>query len=163
LDSEVAYSDCGGGELGGLGHLAGRVVQVRADDEYLGEYGVTEGGTVTIPSGHWDVVHVGLGYVVDVETVPPENPNQPLAGKWINYSSALISCYHTQEIVVDGHVPEFLGRTFSDDNLTPLVHKTGRYRVFLGNSPALDATMRITQPRPLDFNIRGIAYAIDVN
>jgi hypothetical protein len=163
LDSEVLYNDCEGGEVGGLSHLVGNMVQVRADGEYLGEYPVSEEGTVTLPPGHWTTVHVGLGYTVDVVPVPPELPAQPLAGRWINYSSALISCYHTQEIVVDGYVPEFLGRTFDRDNLTPLTPKTGRYRVFLGNSPDLNPALHISQPRPLDINIRGIAYTIDIN
>jgi hypothetical protein len=163
LDSEVVYHDCDGGEVGGLSHIAGMVVQVRADGEYLGEYPVSPNGTVTIPIGHWNTVHVGLGYEVDVVPVPPENPNPPLAGRWINYSSALISCYDTQEILVDGYVPEFLGRTFGSSTPAPLAPKTGRYRVFLGNSPDLDPTLRISQPRPLDVNIRGIAYTIDVN
>jgi hypothetical protein len=123
----------------------------------------SDDGTVTIPTGHWTTVHVGLGYEVDVIPVPPENPNPPLASRWINYSSALISCRDTQEILVDGYVPEFLGRTFVSPNLTPLAAKTGRYRVFLGSSPDLNPTLRISQPRPLDVNIRGIAHTIDVN
>jgi hypothetical protein len=163
LDSEVACPNCEGGEIGGLSHLAGSVVQVRADNEYLGEYPVSGDGTVTLPAGYWNMVHVGLGYEVDVVPVPPENPNPPLASRWINYSSALISCRNTQEILVDGYIPEFLGRTFVSPNLTPLAPKTGRYRVFLGNGPGLDPMLRISQPRPLDVNIRGIAYTIDVN
>jgi hypothetical protein len=150
--------------LGGFSHLIGSAVQVRGDGEYLGEYPVSLDGTVTLPAGHWSTVHVGLGYEVDVIPVPPENPTVPLAGKWINYDSAIISCYDTQERLVDGHVPEFLGRTFGEnDNLPPLTPKTGRYRVFFGNSPNLDPILRISQPRPLDINIRGIGYTLAVN
>jgi hypothetical protein len=164
LDSEVSYNNCEGGEVGGLSHLVGRMVQVRADGEYLGENPVSPDGTVTLPVGYWTTVHVGLGYEVDVIPVPPENPSDPLVGRWTNDSSALISCYDTQEILVDGYVPEFLGRTFGKDTTaTPLTPKTGRYRVFLGNGPDLDPTLRISQRRPLDVNVRGIGYTIDVN
>lgn len=170
LDSEVAYRDCEGGELSGLEHLIGRSVQIRGDNEYLGEQVVSPEGTIRIMDGWWSTVHCGLGFTVDVKTVPPETTfssrgqrGQPLIGHWLNYTKAYISCYHTQEIVVDGYVPEFIGRTYSEENLTPLAHKSGRYRVFLGSAPALMATLHITQPRPLDFNIRGIAYGIDVD
>jgi hypothetical protein len=163
LNSEVSYPNCEGGQVSGLSHLIGKTVQVRADGEYLGEFPVSPDGTVTLPTGSWSTFHVGLGYGVDVVPVAPENPNPTLAGRWINYSSALISCCNTQEILVDGYVPEFLGRTFGSPNLTALSAKTARYRVFLGNGPELDPTLRISQPRLLDVNVRGIAHTIDVN
>jgi hypothetical protein len=162
LDAEVAYYDCSGGELSGLQHLAGMTVQVRADDEYLGEFGVAEDGTVTIPEGHWNVVHVGLGYPVEVIPVPPENTTTTFTGHWMNYSKALISCYDTQEILVDGYVPEFLAEERSYQHLGVTDHKSGRYRVFLGGTPSLMPQLHVTQPRPLDFNIRGISYVVDM-
>lgn len=163
LDSEKRYYNCTGGRLSGLDHLIGCSVQVRADNEYLGEYIVDDDGGIDIPAGDWQVVHVGLGFTCTISPLPPESSQDSIMGKWVRYSQAVISVYNTQEIKVNSSVPEFLGREYSGYNQTPLIHKTGRYRVLFGTSENLRPVLTITQDKPLDFNIRSVAYDVEVN
>jgi hypothetical protein len=163
LDSEVCLSPCNGGTITGLEHLADKIVHVRADGEFLGGYKVSENGTLLLPEGEWENVHIGLPIRCVIIPMPPENTQEPLLGRWMNYSQAILSVYDTEEIVVNGAVPEYIGRDFWTYNQTPLEKKNGRYRVYLGGSGQLLPTLTITQNKPLTFNIRAVIYEVGVN
>ena len=162
LDSEVVFYNCLGGELSGLGHLAGLTVQVRADDEYLGEFLVNSDGVLTIPSGSWSEVHVGLGFESIFSPVSPELDQGSISGKFKNFSFAVVSCYETQNIVLDNYDLEFLGRTFNAYNFTPLEYYSGRFRAYLGGDPSLTPTLTFRQDKPLAFNVRSVTFELEV-
>jgi hypothetical protein len=163
LDCEATFENFSGGALLLPARFWGRDVQVRADDEFLGEFSVSLDGLIHLPDGNWKLVHVGFPFVSDVVPVPPEMEGGKLFGKWQNFYQAVFSCYDTQGFTVDGYNVEFLGRTFNGPNLTPREEKDGRYRVFLGGDPKLLPLLRIRQPFPLTFTIRSISYGLEAN
>ncbi len=163
LDAEKTYSDCSGGILTGLEHLAGQVVQVRADDEYLGKYEVSSNGTVTLPSGEWTTVHVGLGYECIIVPTTPDSADDTLMGRFMKYTQATISVYDTQEILVNGIIPEFWGREYWSNNYGALPYKDGRYRVLIGSGNSLSPDLKISEDKPLSFHLRSIEYNMEVN
>lgn len=67
----TGQSSAGAATWTGLGHLAGRAVQVKGDGIYLGEFLVTSEGSLTLPrtAKH---VEIGLDYVTTVKTLTPE-------------------------------------------------------------------------------------------
>ena len=162
LDCESVYSVSTGGTLSGLSRFAGRTVQVRADDEYLGEFTVSAEGTITIPTGSWASVHVGLGFDCVFAPVSPELDQGSISGKFKNFSFATVSCYETQNITLDGYDLEFLGRTFNAYNFTPLEYYSGRFRVQLGGDPSLTPTLVFRQNKPLAFNVRSVTFEMEV-
>lgn len=162
LDSEVLFPSCTGGVLTGLEHLVGKTVQVRADNEYLGEFTVSEVGSVTIPQGDWQEVHVGLEFDCVFSPVSPELEQGSISGKMKNFSFATVSCYDTQNITLDGYDLEFLGRTFNAYNFTPLEYYSGRFRVRLGGDPSLTPVLVFRQDKPLEFNVRSVTFELEV-
>lgn len=163
LDSEIMQRAATGGVIKELNHLAGKTVQVRGDLEYLGEFVVSDTGEITIPEGNWKVLHIGLGFKCVVVPVPPESMQEPVLGKWVRYTQATLSVYDTQEIEVNGLIPEFIGREYANYNQTPMMPKEGRYRVYLGSSGELTPRMRIEQDKPLSFNVRSIGYDVEID
>lgn len=163
LDSEVYHENFQGGLITGLDHLANQVVQVRAGTEYLGEFEVSPDGSIEVPEGEWPDAHIGIAFTSTVVPISPELTEGTIADRWKSYYHVTISCYDTQDITVDGATPEFVGRTFMEWNQTDRTYKEGRFRVELGGEPSLTPTLRISQDKPLDFNIRCVVYKIDVN
>lgn len=68
LDSGVLYDGEPTDAVNGLAHLAGKKVQVLADGSYLGEFTVSEDGTVKLPK-RASAIRAGLGYQSKLRTL----------------------------------------------------------------------------------------------
>lgn len=66
VDCGLTYRGTATATIGGLGHLAGQTVSVLADGATHPDVVVSGGGTITLQRAA-EVVHVGFGYVSDVE------------------------------------------------------------------------------------------------
>ncbi len=71
LDSCLSHSGAPAITIGGLGHLEGKTVNVLADGAVVRGLVVSETGTIDLPTAA-SVVHVGLPYASDIETLSLE-------------------------------------------------------------------------------------------
>jgi hypothetical protein len=55
----------------GFDHLVGETIRVKGDGEYIGDYLVSAGGTITL-TGYYDLIEGGLAYTARAIPVPPE-------------------------------------------------------------------------------------------
>ncbi|MDP2876862.1 MAG: hypothetical protein Q8O00_11805 [Holophaga sp.] len=159
VDSGLSYSGVAVTQVGGLGHLEGKTVQVLADGSVLTPRVVT-GGAVTLdrPSS---LVHVGLAYVSEVETMPLDIPVQfgTTQATKKRVTSAVIRVLNSVGgEVAAGTSPDRRYEAFTE-NASQIVPGQARKlitadrRVNLSAGSELDAVVSVRQTEPLPLTV----------
>lgn len=170
VDQEDAfYVDCGltydgtpVSSLSGLWHLEGETVQILADGAVHPERVVTA-GAVTL-DGSYSVVHVGLGYVSDLQTLPAAFEGAPAGGQGRAKNVNSIAMRVTQSSVVkvgptfsDTDLVENPARDVSDPYDSPPSLRTGELRFDLAPDWNPDGSICVRQDLPLPLTVLAIA------
>lgn len=172
VDCGLTYRGAATSRIGGLTHLEGMAVQVLADGVVVD--GVTvRGGAFTLPAPA-SVVHVGLSYTAELETLDLEPIMQgggtirhrprsivevtPTLMKTINGELAIVSKFQTEE-------PDWTPIRWqtAEDNPAQPKHFTGEARV-LPNPPKRNNTTRVAMRcnLPTPFAVLGVVAKGDI-
>ncbi len=88
VDSGLSYDGSPTTAISGLGHLEGETVIVLADGNVIRDL-VVSSGAITLPNAA-SVVHVGLSYISDIETLGIDSNQQSTQGRKKNVSQIAI-------------------------------------------------------------------------
>lgn len=141
----------------GLSHLEGEAVAILADGMDVDPQTVS-GGQVTL--GHaGGVVHVGLGYESDIETLDFNVPGAPtVRAKTKTIPSVNALFYATRGVSVgpdEDHLDEIAQRE-DEDYDDPIALQTGLVRVPVPTTPDVSGRIFIRQNRPLPATVVAI-------
>ena len=162
VDSGITYSGAPATVISGLGHLEGRTVAVLADGNVKAQRAVV-GGSITLDV-EASVVHVGLPYTSDIETMNVEIPMKDgtAQGRKMKISQIVLGVWNS--------AGGWIGTTFDDlhelrDNFvdyygTPAALYTGELKDTLGGGMNEGARICIRQIDPLPITIRYISGAV---
>ena len=161
VDSGVTYRGTSTDTVTGLDHLEGKEVMALADGRVLGPFTV-DMGEITLDI-FASVIHVGLAYRTEVQTMPLAYANEQGFGVGIMKNVSQLWVRIKQSLGFTA------GPTFDDDDQRPLVDDAEE---LLGDVPELrdgphditmlgvwtaDSTVCIVQDQPLPLTITGLA------
>lgn len=163
VDSGLTYRGTPVTTLTGLYHLEGQAVQVLADGAVVGALTVT-GGSVTLPDAA-SVVHVGLGYSSDLQTLPLAFEGAPAAGQYMRKNVNGVALRVTQSSLVKAGprfdaLTEYPDRSTSDPYDSPPALRTAELRMSVGPSWGSDGAVCVRQDAPLPLTV--LSMAVDV-
>lgn len=164
------YVDCGirgtsgpGATVwGGLSHLEGKTVAIRADGIAQAPAVVT-GGQVTLARPAF-VVEIGLPFIPRVETLVPEvqGPGGSVQGMQTRNFEAWVRLKDTIGCRINGRDLQF--RNFGPDTLDePVPPFSGLERVNLLGFQRGDSDLVIEQPQPYPFHLLGVIRRMEFN
>lgn len=148
--------------VGGLTHLEGKTVTIKADDVYMGEQ-VVDGGSITI-NRTATKIEVGLPYTPRIRLLPPDmqGPWGTSLGKITRTTEFFILVKDTAGAQVNGR--EVIFQRFGPDALDqPFPMVSGWERVEQLGYDRAEVVEEITQPRPLPFHLLAVVRDIEVN
>lgn len=150
--------------VSGLNHLEGEEVVIQGDGAVYVNRTVTA-GAITADAAEETITNakIGLGYT---PTIKPTPPNFPLAngstyGRKKRHARLLIFARDTMTLTLDGYTADARS---TEDLMGSAPSASGD--VFFKFSPRGSAellTYTITQPLPLDFNIKGVYGEVEIN
>lgn len=159
VDSGLTYDGTATATITGLDHLEGQVVSILADGAVHPTRTVTSGQiTLVRPAS---VVHVGLGYESDIETLPIEAgaADGTAQGKTKRIHRVVIRLYKTLGLkygptaaALDTHT----FRTSSDPTDAPPALLTGDISINWNSGYDTEGVMYFRQDQPLPFTMLGI-------
>ena len=168
VDAGITYRGSATNEVTGLDHLEGEDVMVLADGRVLGPYTV-DSGAISIDVLA-TVIHVGLAYESQIETLPLAYVNE--AGFGVGIMKNISQIF----LRVKKSLGFTAGVSFDDDDQRPLVDDAEEE---LGDVPSLrddvhditpvgtwsvDSTICVKQTQPLPFTLTGLAIDfVDAN
>ena len=163
VDSGLTYDGAPVSSLTGLWHLEGKDVQILADGAVHPPRTVT-GGSVTLDDSY-SVVHVGLGYTSDMQTLPLALEGAPAAGQFTKKNVNAVALRVSQSSLVKAGprfdaLTEYPAREVSDPYGSPPALRTGELRFAVGPSWNSDAGVCVRQDLPLPLTV--LSIAIDV-
>lgn len=143
--------------IGGLSHLEGEEVSILADGMDVDPQVVVSGAiTLAHPGG---VVHAGLGYESDVETLDINVPGAPtVRNKTKTIPNVSVLVYQTRGLLVGpdaDHLDEIAQR-LDEDLDQPIELQTGIEMVPVPTRIDLDGHLFLRQSRPLPVTITGL-------
>ena len=154
VDSGLTYDGAPANNISGLWHLEGRTVQVLADGATHPDCVVT-GGSITLEADA-SVVHVGLGYNSDLQTLPLALEGAPAGGQGMLKNVNSVRVRVTQSALFSAgpsftKLTEYPDRQVSDNYDTPPALRTAELRMAVNPSWNSDASLcvRVSQPVPL--------------
>lgn len=163
VDSGLTYDGAPVTTLTGLWHLEGRTVQILADGAVHPPLTVTN-GSITLDDAY-SVVHVGLGYTSDMQTLPLALEGAPAAGQFTRKNVNAVALRVNQSSVVKAgpsfaNLTEYPARDVADPHGSPPALRTGELRFAVGPSWNSDAGVCVRQDLPLPLTV--LSIAIDV-
>lgn len=154
VDSGLTYDGAATGTLTGLWHLEGKTVQVLADGATHPARTVA-GGSITLEAAA-SVVHVGLGYTSDLQTLPLAMEGAQAGGQGMLKNVNSVRVRVTQSALFQAgpsfsKLTVYPDRQVSDNYDTPPALRTAELRMTVSPSWNSDAAMcvRVDQPVPL--------------
>lgn len=171
--SEAYFLDCGltyrGAPtfvIGGLWHLVGMVVSILADGAVHTPQLVAADGTITLEAAA-SVVHIGLPYISDCESLPLILEGIAAAGQASlkNVSDVWLRVRESGSILVG---PDFdnlreLPARSNENYDTPPRLKNGVVHVVVDNQWEIDARLCVRQPDPLPLTVASMTLAVAVS
>jgi hypothetical protein len=156
VDCGLTYNGAPATVISGLWHLVGMTVSILADGAVLPPQVVSAAGTITLDTAA-SVVHVGLSYIADFETLPlaMEQVMAMAQGLQKNVNEVRIRVNNTSGVYAGP----------STSKLTPMKTRTtepygsppamvsGTYRIVITPSWNADATLCVRQSDPLPVTI----------
>lgn len=163
VDSGLTYSGAPVSSLTGLWHLEGRTVQILADGAVHPPRTVTA-GSITL-DGPYSVIHVGLAYESDLQTLPLAFEGAAAGGQYTRKNVNGIAMRVTQSNLVKAgptfsRLTEYPARDHTDPYGSPPALKTGELRFAIGPSWNSDGSVCVRQDQPLPLTVLGIALDV---
>lgn len=163
VDSGLTYSGTPVSSLTGLWHLEGKTVQILADGAVHPPRTVTA-GSITL-DGPYSVIHVGLAYESDLQTLPLAFEGAAAGGQYTRKNVNGVAMRVTQSNLVKagpsfGRLTEYPARDHTDPYGSPPALKTGELRFAIGPSWNSDGSVCVRQDQPLPLTVLGIALDV---
>ncbi|HCA51558.1 MAG TPA: hypothetical protein DEP24_00530 [Mycobacterium sp.] len=163
VDAGLTYRGLPATTITGLWHLNGQTVQILADGAVHPPRTVTA-GSITLDSPH-SVVHVGLAYESDLQTLPLAFEGAAAGGQYTRKNVNGIAMRVTQSNLVKagpsfGRLTEYPARDHTDPYGSPPALKTGELRFAIGPSWNSDGSVCVRQDQPLPLTVLGIALDV---
>lgn len=160
VDSGLTYRGAPADVIGGLWHLEGKAVSVLADGGVIGGLEVAD-GQITLPY-EAAVVHVGLGYVSDLVTLPLAYESAPASGQGAQKNVSDVFLRVTQSSLVKvgpdfEHLTEYPARAVSDPYGSPPELRTGELALSIDPDWNTDGCVCVRQADPLPLTILSMA------
>lgn len=165
VDSGLTYDGAPADEISGLWHLEGKTVQILADGAVHPSQTVVD-GAVTLDDDY-SVVHVGLGYTSDIQTLPLALEGTPAGAQGVTKNVSSVAMRVTDSSLVQS------GPTFDDLTEAPARAVTDPY----GSAPALrteelrfdiapdwnaDGAVCVRQDQPVPLTVLSMALEVSV-
>ena len=165
VDSGLTYDGAPADEISGLWHLEGKTVQILADGAVHPSQTVVD-GAVTLDDDY-SVVHVGLGYTSDIQTLPLALEGTPAGAQGVTKNVSSVAMRVTDSSLVQA------GPTFDDLTEAPARAVTDPY----GSAPALrteelrfdiapdwnaDGAVCVRQDQPVPLTVLSMALEVSV-
>lgn len=163
VDSGLTYEGAATATLTGLWHLNGKEVQVLADGAVFPDVTVVN-GSVTLENAA-SVVHVGLGYNSDAQTLPIALEGAPAGGQMLRKNVNAVGVRYTQSSLLKAgptfeRLTEYPDRSTTDPYDSPPALRTGEARLAIGSNWSSDGPVCIRQDKPLPLTV--LSIVIDV-
>lgn len=163
VDCGLTYDGTPVSSLTGLWHLEGQVVQILADGAVHPVRTVTN-GSITLDDSY-SVVHVGLAYNTDLQSLPLAFEGAPAAGQMLQKNVNAVALRVTQSSAVKAgptfaRLTEFPIRDHTDPYNSPPALRTGELRFAIGPSWNSDGAVCVRQDQPLPLTVLGIALDV---
>lgn len=164
VDCGITYRGAPVSVISGLDHLEGRTVVALANGDVVADL-IVQGGAVTLPFSA-SVVHVGLPYSCEIETLPPAIQFDDVGasrGRPHSVNAVRIQMEKTRGIKVvtdDGRSNEIVQTGGDLAGEIPLW--TGMHELTMPAQWNRDGTVRIRQEYPLPMTILGIAVDLSI-
>ncbi len=163
VDSGLTYDGAPVSSLTGLWHLEGKTVQILADGAVHPTRTVT-GGSITLDDSY-SVVHVGLAYTSDLQTLPLAFEGAAAGGQFLrkNLNAAAIRVTRSNLVKAGpsfDKLTEYPARDHTDPYGSPPALKTAELRFAIGPSWNSDGALCVRQDQPLPLTVLNLA--IDV-
>jgi hypothetical protein len=163
VDSGLTYDGAPVSSLSGLWHLEGESVQILADGAVHPPRTVTA-GAVTLDDSY-SVVHVGLPYVSDLQTLPLALEGAAAGGQFLRKNVNSVALRVTQSSAVKAgpsfaKLTEYPIRDHTDPYDSPPALRTGELRFAVSPSWNSDAAVCVRQDQPLPLTL--LSMALDV-
>ena len=162
MDANQVFTGTTSAVITGLTHLEGKTVRVVADGNQLTDR-VVSGGNITIEVAAADRVEVGLGYEVNILTLPVSPQDElgieNIEVKRVNFVECMVS-EETLGVILDGErTPD---RTFGNNVLGASANNEAGYRraIRLGWGRIIE--VRITQTDSLPFVLQTLGCQIEI-
>lgn len=165
VDAGLSYQGAPTSSLSGLWHLEGKRVQILADGAVEPEQTV-EDGRITL-TGSASVVHVGLPYVSDFETLPLAFEGMEAAGQGTLKNVTAVHVRYTDTSLFkigpsfDKLSPN-RSRAVSDPFDSPPALKTAETRVGIAGSWGTDGSVCVRQDEPLPLTVLAMALEVEL-
>lgn len=162
IDSGLSYNGVPVTNLAGLDHLEGEEVVVLADGNVVRGLTVTA-GAVTIPRAA-SVVHIGLEYECDIETLGIDTQQETTQGRKKSVNEVALRFYRSRGAWVG---PDFdnlveIKPRFDSDGYGTVALKTDERRVTIQPEWNADGKVAIRHRDPLPMGILGITPEFDI-
>jgi hypothetical protein len=163
VDSGLTYNGAPVSTLSGLWHLEGKTVQILADGA-VHPVRVVTAGSITL-DGSYSVVHVGLPYVSDMQTLPLAFETAPAGGQMMRKNVNAVGIRYTQSSLLKAgpafnKLRAYAERSVSDPYDSPPALRTGEARLGITPSWNADGAVCIRQDEPLPLTV--LSMALDV-
>ena len=161
VDSGLTYSGGATSTLSGLTHLEGETVQVVGDGAVMPD-AVVSSGSISL-SESVTSASVGLQYITELVTLPPELPQADGAsfGKKKSWNRIILNLYQTLGIAVNGK--QLVFRTGGDamDSAPPTF--TGQKDITNLGWKESDTSITVRQEQPISMTLISITGELSVN
>ena len=152
VDAGSTYDGAAATTISGLWHLVGETVSILADGAVQPQQEVSATGTITLEQ-EASVVHIGLPYTCDIETLPLAVEGAAAFGQGMvkNVNKALLRVYESSGIKVGpsfDKLVEFKQRTTEPYGSPPALY-TGIVPITLTPTWQQDGSICLRQPDPL--------------
>ena len=163
VDSGLSYYGTPVSSVSGLWHLEGKQVQILADGS-VHPVRTVSGGSITLDASY-SVVHVGLAYTSDLQTLPLALEGAAAAGQYLRKNINGVALRVTQSNLVKAgpsfaKLTEYPARDHTDPYGSPPALRTGELRFAVSPSWNSDGAVCVRQDQPLPLTVLGIALDV---
>lgn len=163
VDSGLTYDGSPVSSLSGLWHLEGRTVQILADGAVHPTRTVTN-GAITLDDSY-SVVHVGLAYTSDLQTLPLAFEGAAAGGQFLRKNLNAVAVRVTRSNLVKAgpsfdKLTEYPARDHTDPYNSPPALKTAELRFAIGPSWGSDGALCVRQDQPLPLTVLNLALDV---
>ena len=153
VDSGLSYEGAAIATFTGLDHLEGKTVSILADGNVMPQEVVT-GGSITIDN-EASVVHVGLPYICDMQTLNIDFPGKDgtIQTRYKNITKATLRLENTREAFIGTNFTEMyemkLRESENYDQATQMFTGDQDMNLIAGSSKTGQVCIRVTNPVPI--------------
>lgn len=162
LDSCVTYNGAATTTIPGLNHLEGREVTVLSDGNVVRGLTVTS-GTITLPRAA-SIVHIGIPYTCEIETLGIDSNDQPTLGRKKNVAEVAIQVLQSRGGWVGPNLDNMIEikPRFDSDGYNTIALKTFEQRVNITPDWNDDGSVIVQQRDPLPMTILAVTPEFDI-